>query len=328
MAADAVMEGGKAPGRPATAAERELEAALDAVEPWRGRVLAYAPVPGGISNVNWRVAVAGEAGTFFLKMPGRGTEMFVDRAAALAASRRAHALGIGPHVYEYLAGRGIEINDFMIGRRPCTNADFQDRDVRAAVVAAYRTLHGSGHGSGHGAGLLPLTKTVFDMIDEHVEQARSLGGAFPADAAWLFKQVALARAALEASGLDLVPCFNDPMPGNFMLGADKSVMLIDYEYASNNDRCYDLAIWCGEMFFPDAIEDEVIEGAFGRVDPRMKARLMIHRALADMKWATWAMVQRQVSALDFDFFKYGTWKHMRARAVMRDPRWVEALSRV
>ena len=323
MAADAVMEG-KAPGSPSNEAERELEAALDAVDPWRGRVLSYAPVSGGISNTNWRIAVAGEPGTFFLKMPGRGTAMFIDRAAALAASRRAHALGIGPRVHEHLAGRGIEINDFMSERRPSTNRDFAHRDVRAAAVAVYRTLHGSGGDLGP----LPLTKTVFDMIDEHVEQARDLAAAFPADAAWLFKQVALARAALDAAGFDLVPCFNDPMPGNFMLGDDGSMVLIDYEYASNNDRCYDLAIWCGEMFFPDAVEDEVIETYFGRFDPRMKARLILHRALADMKWATWAMVQGRVSTLDFDFHKYGTWKHMRARAVMRDPRWVEALRRV
>ncbi len=323
------MDGGKAPGRPASEAERELEAALDAVEPWRGRVLAYAPVSGGISNTNWRITVAGEPGTYFLKMPGRGTEMFIDRAAALAASRRAQALGVGPRVHEhltegYLAGRGIEIHDYLTGRRPSTNADFRDRDVRAAAVAIYRTLHGSRDDLGP----LPLTKTVFDMIDEHAGQVRDLGGAVPPDAAWLFKQVALARAALEAAGLDLVPCFNDPMPGNFMLGADKSMVLIDYEYASNNDRCYDLAIWCGEMFFTDRVEDEVIEAYFGRFDPAMKARMTLHRALADMKWATWAMVQRRVSALDFDFHKYGTWKHMRARAVMRDPRWVEALRRV
>jgi thiamine kinase-like enzyme len=113
-----------------------------------------------------------------------------------------------------------------------------------------------------------------------------------------------------------------------MVADDKSLMLIDYEYASNNDRCYDIGIWCGEMFFPDAVEAEVIEEYFGRFDPQMKARLTVHRALADVKWSTWAMVQNVVSALDFDFYKYGAWKHMRARATMQDPRWVEYLKAV
>jgi len=33
------------------------------------------------------------------------------------------------------------------------------------------------------------------------------------------------------------------------------------------------------------------------------------------------MVQRAVSHIDFDFYKYGFWKHMRARTVIQDPRW-------
>ena len=305
-------------GQAASDDERDLQTALAEIEPWRGRIRGYRPVLGGISNTNWRIEVGD--GSFFLKMPGRGTEMFIDRKAALDASRRAEALGIGPTIYEYLAHRGIEINDFITGRRSCSNADFEDPAIRASAVATYRVFNESG--------LLPLTKTVFDMIDEHIDQARSLGGAFPPDWAWLFKQYQLARAALEASGIDLVPCFNDPMPGNFMLGADKSIMLIDYEYSSNNDRCYDLGIWCGEMFFSEAVEAEIIETYFGRFDPVMKARLTVHKALADIKWSTWAMVQNKLSTLDFDFFKYGAWKHMRARSIMRDPRWVEYLKQV
>ena len=307
-------------GRASNEGERELEAALAAIDPWRARILGYVPVLGGISNTNWRIEVAGETGTFFLKMPGRGTEMFIDRAAALDASRRAYEIGIGPRLHEYLVDRGIEINDFIEGRRACTNADFLDPAIRNSAVAIYRKFNESGR--------LPLTKTVFDMIDEHIDQAHSLGASFPVDSAWLFGQYGLARAALEASGIDLVPCFNDPMPGNFMLGDDKSIMLIDYEYASNNDRCYDLGIWCGEMFFSDAIEAEIIEAYFGRYDQAMKARLVVHKALADIKWSTWAMVQNKISALDFDFYKYGAWKHMRARSIIRDPRWHDYLRAV
>lgn len=50
-------------------------------------------------------------------------------------------------------------------------------------------------------------------------------------------------------GLDLVLFFNDLMFGNFMIGQDGLVMLIDYEYVLMNDWCYDLGIWFGEMFF-------------------------------------------------------------------------------
>ena len=75
------------------------------------------------------------------------------------------------------------------------------------------------------------------------------------------------------------------------------------------------------MFFDQMTELALIKHYFGRVDPAIVARVMLHKMLADLKWATWSMVQQKVSALDFDLFKYGTWKYMRARSMLRDPRW-------
>ncbi|MGO4448018.1 phosphotransferase [Phyllobacterium sp. TAF24] len=308
---------GKLLGQAVTASERALEAVLLEISEWQSEHISYAPVLGGISNTNWQIRINGHEIPYFLKMPGQGTEMFIDRQAALEASRRAEEIGIGPKGYPYLAHKGIEITDFIEDRRSCTNKDFRDVEIRNAAIGAYRQFHN--------AGQLGLTKTVFDMIEEHIDQARTLNGFFPQDFDWLYTQYRMARSALEASGIDLVACFNDPMPGNFMVDEAKTIMLIDYEYASNNDRCYDLGIWCGEMFFSNTIENEVIEEYFGHFDPQMYARLYVHKALADIKWSTWAMVQREVSALDFDFHKYGAWKHMRARSYMRDPRWKDYL---
>lgn len=294
-------------------AERALEAAIVQVEAWSGRRLRYQPVPGGISNTNFRIDVEGHPRGYFIKIPGRGTEMFIDRKAAAAASRTAEAIGIGPQTFDYLEHLDIEIAEFIEGRRPSTHRDFANPDIRNAAVRVYRQFHE--------APPLPLTKTVFDMIEEHFAQVRDLGGHWPLDHSWLYRCYRQARAALEASGLDLVPCFNDPMPGNFLLDDNKTIKLIDFEYASNNERLYDLAIWSGEMFFPEDIECAIIEEYFGSYDARLHARFIVHKALADIKWSTWAMVQNRVSTLDFDFYKYGIWKHMRARSIIHDPRW-------
>ncbi|MHC2089035.1 phosphotransferase [Methylobacterium sp. CM6244] len=296
-----------------TDTERAFEAILRSVAPWQGRPMRYRQVLGGISNMNWRVEIDGEPHAYFVKMPGRGTEMFIDRAAARAASRQAEAIGLGPRTFDHLDAQDIEIAEFVDGRRPSTHRDFADPALRAEAMGVYRRFHA--------APLLPLTKTVFDMIAEHDRQVAELQAPMPPDHVWLTRQTRLAQSALEASGLDLVPCFNDPMPGNFLIGEDGSILLIDFEYASNNDRLYDLAIWSGEMFFPESVDRELIEAYFGRYDEASFARLMVHKALADVKWSTWAMVQNTISTLDFDFYKYGIWKHMRARSIMNDPRW-------
>ncbi len=294
-------------------AERALEDAIVQVIPWQGRRLRYRPVSGGISNTNFRIDVEGDDIGYFLKIPGRGTEMFIDRKAATAASKQAETIGVGPRTFNYLDHMDIEIAEFIDGRRPSTHRDFADPAIRNEAVRVYRQFHE--------APALPLTKTVFDMIEEHYQQVRALDGYWPADHDWLYRSYRQAREALEASGLDLVPCFNDPMPGNFLIGDDKSIKLIDFEYASNNERLYDLAIWSGEMFFSEEIDCLIIEEYFGRYDKAQHARLIVHKALADIKWSTWAMVQNRISTLDFDFYKYGIWKHMRARSIIHDPRW-------
>ncbi|GAB5096614.1 choline/ethanolamine kinase family protein [Caballeronia sp. HLA56] len=307
----------KTMGAAACDAEREVEAVLARIEPWSGRALRYAPVLGGISNTNWRVWVDGEAQSYFVKVPGRGTEQFIDRKAAFAASRLAEQIGIGPRLYDYAFEQGVEINDFVEGRATCSNRDFLERNVRASVMHAYRTLHG--------APPLPLTKTIFDLIDEHVAQVHEVGGTLPADFALIHARYREARAALEASGLDIVPCFNDPMPGNFLRDDAGTILLIDYEYASNNDRCYDIGALSGEMFFTADVETELVETYFGRVSNDVMARVTVHKALADIKWATWSMLQNEISTLDFDYAKYGAWKFMRARSVIEAPRWQDWL---
>ncbi|MDZ7600237.1 MAG: choline/ethanolamine kinase--aminoglycoside phosphotransferase, partial [Hoeflea sp.] len=96
--------------------ENTIEALIREAPLFKGGVgMIYGPVSGGISNENWRVKHTQGAGDWFVKVPGNGTEMFIDRVTAMDASKKAAAAGLGPRVYDDLAGRGVEINDFLPG---------------------------------------------------------------------------------------------------------------------------------------------------------------------------------------------------------------------
>ncbi|MCA0008476.1 MULTISPECIES: choline/ethanolamine kinase family protein [unclassified Mesorhizobium] len=304
-------------GEGQSASELALETMLSLVPPWQGKDIFYRPIFGGFSNSNWHVRIGGERQTFFLKMPGPGTEKFIDRSASLEAGRRAHELGIGPRIYSDLSDRGVEISDFVERSRPCTTRDFHSAEIRAPTINLFRTFNNSAP--------LRLTKTLFDMIDEHIVQLRELGAAFPHDFPTIHMKYRTARAALEASGLDIVPCCNDPAPANFLLTEDR-ILIVDLEYASNNDRCCDLATWCGEMVLSDVMQDEAIECYFGRVEASTKARMFVYQMLGDLKWSLWCMVQNITSSIDFDFYKYGVWKQMRLRSTLQNPYWDRALT--
>lgn len=294
------------------AAEQALEAILARVPAWAGANLRYRAVSGGISNTNWRVQ-AGEGTDVFLKVPGRGTEMFITRDAAHEASRRAEACGFGVAVLDYLPEDGVEIFAFLDDFRASSNLDFLRPVVRHNAVRALRAFND--------APALTLTKTIFDMIEEHVGQVEAVGGRVPPDSAFLMRRYGQAKAALLASGLDLVPCMNDTLAGNFMLDGQDHVRLVDFEYASNNERAYELALWFDEMAFSAEVEREMIAAYWGRWTPQIHARTEVLKALGDLKWAIWAMIQERVSTLDFDYYKYGTWKLSRARTLFHHPDW-------
>ncbi|MGF7189215.1 choline kinase family protein [Robbsia andropogonis] len=307
-------------GEASTSQERQLETAIAQIDAWHGASIHYSPVGGGISNMNWRVQIEGAPNAYFFKVPGPGTEMFINRHTAHEASVKAAETGYGAPVLTFLQACGVEIFEFMEGWKASTNLDFADAQVRHKALRALKAFNNQP--------LLSETKTVLDMIDEHQAQVETLGARTPPDHEWLCRQFERARAALTASGIDLRPCMNDTLAGNFMLNQARDILLVDFEYASNNDPHYELALWFGEMFFTPDMELALVEEYFGSVTSQTLARIAVNKALADLKWATWAMVQRAISCIDFDFYKYGAWKHMRARAVMHDSRWESWLKEV
>ena len=304
--------------------EANVEAAIARVAQWRGRAAQYASLVGGLMNQNWLVEIEGETRRFFVKVPGAGSEMFINRVTANEAARNAHGLGVAPEVIFFDASDGLEVSEFLEGYRACTNADFGDAAIRTDALALYRRVHAGPR--------LQQTKTIFDMIDEHIAQGRELGSAFPVDMPWLEHRYAQAKAAFLAAGLDIVPCFNDPMPGNFLISADSSapkpMRLIDYEFASNNERSYELGVLFAEMFYDEQLTEDLVAEYLGERRADMVARVVINRALADLKWASWAVVNRRLNTWDFDYQKYGVWKYMRARDIMFDPRWEAWLRRI
>lgn len=294
--------------------ERGVEEALASIADWRGREIRYAPVHGGLQNSNWRITVEGIDRRYFLKIPGAGSESFVDRVAANEAAMLAGSLGIAPEMILFDHRTGIEVIEYMEAYRGCTNGDLKRPEIALQIVDLYRTLHS--------APLMSLTKTIFDMIDEHLDQAREHGVMLPGDFALIEREYCTAKSALLASGLDLVPCHNDPMPGNFLYSEGHPLKLVDYEFAANNDRAYELAIFVTEMFFDERRTLELIAAFYGSSEWSVVSRVHLFGALADVKWGLWGCINNRLnSGWDFDYHKYGVWKLMRARAKMSDPRW-------
>jgi thiamine kinase-like enzyme len=300
-----------------------LREVLEQVPGWVGKPLVISPMSGGLTNLNWRVEVEGDRQSYFVKVPGPGTEQFIDRATVNAASRQASEMGVGPEVIYYDPKSGIEVAEFLGDYRPCTSDDLSRPDVSAQAMDLYRRWNAGP--------VLPQTKTVFDMIAEHREQVRRDGTSIPAWVEEVLVTYDEAAARFLAAGLDIVPCHNDPNCHNFMLstvGPAKPMKLVDYDYASNNERAYELGVFIGLLSFDRDQTRQAIESYFGRCDPQVWARIQVGRVVADVKWGLWALANARAWDGDFDYYKYGIWDLKRAHFEMHATDWQDQLRRL
>ena len=304
----------------ANEAEKQLEDFLNKVDLWNYKNLTYEAVSGGITNLNWRVTDHDKNHDYFIKVPGFGTEIFIDRKASLEANSLAAKIGLGPKVYDNLSDFGVEIYDFLKDHTTCTNSSFENMDITKKVLDGYKKFHS--------AGKLSIVKTGIDLVEDHFNQLQEFDCSLPEDFDFIKYNFQLAKEKLLKAGLDLVPCFHDPIAGNFLFSKDGLLKMVDFEYAFQGDRYYDLAVFFGEMFFSDDVENTLLKHYFGESNKIIKSKIYIYKAIADIKWASWAFIQDKLSSLDFDFYKYGALKYLRARSFIINSEWSNSLERI
>ena len=300
--------------------EKQLEDYLVKITKWDKENILYEPIGGGITNINWRILNKDENKEYFIKVPGIGTEIFIDRKASLEANSLAAKIGLGPMVYDYLSEFGVEIYDFLNDHSTCTNSSFESLETTKKVLDGYKRFHS--------AGKLSVVKSGIDLVEDHFQQLSEFKCDIPEDFDFLKYNFYIAKEKLLKAGLDLVPCFHDPIAGNFLFSKSGELKMVDFEYSFQGDRYYDLAVFFGEMFFTDEIEDELLNQYFGESDEIIKSKIYIYKAIADIKWASWAFIQDKVSTLDFDFYKYGALKFLRARNFIINNNWSKSLGRI
>lgn len=297
----------------------ELRAAIAKNPEWSGKDVETDPVFGGITNENFRLSIGGGE-PIFAKVPGLGTEKFINRGTANQAARQAAAAGISPRVVFYDVESGIEFSEFVEdGYRAATTLDFQREDVCRGVVDIYRQWHGTE--------LLSETKTMIDMVEEHLAQVEADRIELPEWSGDVLRNYREAIDAFLANGLELVPAHNDPMPGNFLINAAAEVKLIDFDYAANNEASYELGLILTEMFVDVDRSRELVTEYRGVYDERFFARAMLSRMVADTKWGLWGLINAHARDEDFDYYKYGSWKLYRTFWISRHPEyrsWLEA----
>jgi thiamine kinase-like enzyme len=274
----------------------------------RQEVIKLDRLGGALTNVCYKVTIGGAS--YVLRLAGEGTSDFIDRSAEEHNARVAAAAGVNAEVVYFDARDGTMVTRFVEGVSMNAGDGF-DRDPGAPVRAA-RALERV-----HRLGRIFRSRfDVFAAIDDYLGHLRERRTPLPEGYYEVGRKARAVRRALEASPAPLVPCHNDPWPGN-LLDADGRIYLIDWEYSGMNDPMWDLADLSVEAGF-DPGQDRAMMEAYcgGTASPALYSRLEIYKAMSDLHWSVWGFVQHAKGNPAEDFWSYGLERLGRSNARM------------
>jgi thiamine kinase-like enzyme len=263
----------------------------------RQEVVEIERLDGALTNVSYKVTIGSVS--YALRLAGEGTSDFIDRTAEEHNARAAAAAGVSAEILYFDARDGTMVTRFIDGVSMNGGEGF-GRDAEAPVRAtrALKRVHTLGR-------LFRSRFDVFAEIEGYLGLLRKGRTPLPEGYHEAGRRARVVRRALEASPAPLVPCHNDPWPGN-LLDADGRIYLLDWEYSGMNDPAWDLADLSVEAGF-DAEQDRAMMEAYrgGPAPPALYSRLEVYKAMSDLHWSVWGLVQHAKGNPAEDFWSYG-----------------------
>jgi thiamine kinase-like enzyme len=145
------------------------------------------------------------------------------------------------------------------------------------------------------------------------------------------KEAEAVRAALDAHPIALAPCHCDPLCENFLDQRQSRMWIVDWEYAGMNDPMWDLGDLSVEGQFTADQDEEMIRGYFGgEPSASERGRIVIYKAMCDLLWTLWGLIQHANRNPADDFWAYAVNRFSRCKTLMADPAFfthVQAVAR-
>lgn len=300
------------------AAEKHLtpEEIIARIADWKGKDIRWEELGGGITNHNYIVWVDGgpENGgaKYVMRVPGIGTDMFIDREMERDCMVQAAKAGVAPRVAYQIDPEGALVIDFVEGEimHPETIAGHPER-IRQ-VVETVKGLHDKT--------VFKNTIALFDMLRHYKKIAADINAPMPDELAATVKVLDDVEAVMKRDPVPDVACHNDLLSENFIIAADGKMWVIDWEYGGMTDPYFDLGDFVMEHPFSRDEQRLIVATYCGEMNERFFARMMLYRMVSGIWWAIWAMIQHTVSQIEFDYMGWGLERGVRrAHEVLDDP---------
>ncbi len=265
---------------------------------------------GGLTNLVYRLDAADRS--FALRIAGEGTEDYIDRKVEGHNAKVAAAAGVSPKVLFFDEADGLMLADYLEGCATMTPESFPTTPGAPARAArVLKAMHSCGQD-------FQFRFELFAMIDEYLGVLAKLGASLPEGYHDVVKEAQLVRAVLDARPNPLAPCHCDPLCENFLDDGTR-MWIVDWEYSGMNDPIWDLGDLSVEAGFGPAQDREMMEAyCDGPVTPAVFGRMVIYKALCDLLWTLWGLIQHANDNPVDDFWAYSINRFERCKTLMAD----------
>ncbi|CAN5463718.1 phosphotransferase family protein [soil metagenome] len=273
----------------------------------------------GLTNINYLVTRGDDR--FVVRLPGAGTSEYIDRAAENVAARSAAAAGVNAEVVFFDLTDGLMVTRFVDGAITMNAERFCDLAAVNRAGVALRKLHTT-------AAPFAIDFQLFSVIDEYKRLLAEKGASLPDGFAEAEVQTDATRHALEGGARPLVPSHCDPLCENF-LDTGERMVVIDYEYSGNNDPMWDLGDLSVEGLFGPEQDLALLRAYFGGEPPAHEVgRMVAYKAMCDLLWALWGVLQHANGNPVDDFWAYAVGRFQRFQALIATPTYPEHLAAI
>jgi thiamine kinase-like enzyme len=258
---------------------------------------------GGLTNRVYRV------GDKVLRVPGAGTEEYINRSNEAVSALIAATADVSPAVLHADAKTGLMVTAH-VEAVTMTPENFKQRfgaPARAGVVL--HKLHASG-------GMFPFRFELFAMIDDYLKVLSTKDVTLPNGYHAVVREAEQIRRALAKKPSPLVPSHCDPLCENFLDDGSR-MWIVDWEYCGMNDPMWDLGDLSVEGGFTRDQDIEMLSAYFkGEPNAQDYARMVIYKAMCDLLWTLWGLIQHANKNPADDFMAYALNRFDRCKRLM------------
>lgn len=274
---------------------------------------------GGLTNIVFRVRRDGK--DHLLRIPGPGTEEYIDRGVEAHNAKAAARAGVSPEVQYFDTATGVMLAGYVDAPTMTPDRFLATQGAPTRAGEAFRQLHQSGES-------FEFRFELFSMIDEYLRVLGEKDATLPEGYHETVEEAETVRSALAANPAPLAPCHCDPLCENFLDDGSK-MWIVDWEYSGMNDPLWDLGDLSVEAGFDEARDLEMLTAYCGGAPSEATvSRMVIYKAMCDLLWTLWGLIQYADGNPAEDFWAYSEERFARCRKLMADPAFADHVKTV